>query len=90
MSEPDLEEHASISHLTLWTEIVGTFHSIYFTDAYICLEVGKSLFRFPKESNEAQCIEEILDSKLIDEKIGILRTDDPIRPLRIRIEQAPS
>jgi len=74
-------------HLGAWMEVVGKLCGVSTDDRFTYIKIGDKLLSFPKHSTGAEIIEDELgDGRLIGRKIGVLRTDDPSRPLLIRIE----
>ncbi|MFQ6077114.1 MAG: hypothetical protein ACE5Z5_13455 [Candidatus Bathyarchaeia archaeon] len=77
-------------HLGAWMEVVGTLRGVSTDGHFTYLKIGGKLLSFPRHSTEAEIIsDELGDDRLIGRKIGVLRTDDPSRPLRIRVEGEP-
>lgn len=76
-------------YLGAWMEVVGRLCGVSTDDHFTYLKIGDKLLSFPRHSTEAEIIEnEFSNDRLIGRKIGILRTDNPSRPLLIRIEGA--
>jgi len=71
-------------HLAPWCEVIGTFGGCITNDNFLYIKINGSLFAFPRESDEALNVREKLDENLVGKKVGILRTDEPARPLLIR------
>lgn len=71
-------------HLAPWCEVIGTFGGCITKDNFLYIKINGSLFVFPRESDEALYVREKLDENLVGKKVGILRTDEPARPLLIR------
>ena len=71
--------------LPLWTEIVGVFCRVLSDDSYLYVKIENKLLCFAKESVESNIVQEKLRHDLIGRKIGLLRTDEPMKPLRVRV-----
>jgi hypothetical protein len=70
---------------TLWTEIVGIFHELSSNGSYTYVKIGNNIIFFPKESLESKIVHNRLCRKLIGQKIGLLRCDEPNTPVLIRV-----
>jgi hypothetical protein len=75
---------ASEIRLEAWQEVIGTFRGIAKEDFRTTVLLGNSRVIFYPESAEAKMIEEQLNGRLIGEKIAILRTDIPEKPVIVR------
>ena len=73
-------------NLPLWTEVVGVFNGLSFSDdSGICIKIGDKLLCLPKESIESEAALDKLHQGLIGHNIGLLRTDEPMKPLVVRL-----
>jgi hypothetical protein len=70
-----------------WEEIVGTFRGIVKEEFRLSILIDNSCMVFNDESTEAQIVEEKLNRTKSGEKIAILRTDIPEKPLVIRKDE---
>ena len=75
---------SKLIHLTLWTEVVGTFHGLHSNDTYTYVKIDNKLLIFPRNSLESKIIQRRLLSSLVGLKIGILRCDELMRPILVR------
>ena len=74
-----------ITHLQVWTEVVGTFCGFTSDSVYVYLKIDDILLLFPRESRESQSIVKKLGSKVVGQKVGLLRYDNSIQSLLVRI-----
>ncbi len=72
-------------HLRLWEEIVGTCRSIDRNEYDISVTIDGLKIIFPRDSSEAKMLEKITDYGFLGQKVGILRTDLPRKPLLLRL-----
>lgn len=77
-------KQSKLMHLAVWTEIVGIFRDISSDDSCTYVQINDKVLSFPKETLESKLIHHKLNSRLIGSKIGILRCDEPTRPISIR------
>lgn len=70
--------------LTRWSEVIGTYYGLHSDDCYVYVKVAGKIIAFANASEEASAVKRILQTFLIGEKIGMLRTDDNLRPILIR------
>ena len=70
--------------LNLWSELVGIFQELSIKNNTIHLNISGYVLSFPRESLASQIIQKQLDPCCIGQKIAILRTDLPQKPLSIR------
>jgi hypothetical protein len=66
-----------------WEEAVGIFKGIEYGDYEVSLLLGDCRIVFPADSPEASILKS-LGRRLVSKRIGVLRTDDPQKPLLIR------
>jgi len=66
-----------------WEEAVGIFKDIQYGDYEVSLLLGDYRIIFPAQSPEASILKK-LGKRLISKRIGVLRTDDPQKPLVFR------
>jgi len=66
-----------------WEEAVGIFKGIKCTYYEVSLLLDNCRIVFPAQSPEASILK-TLGKKLVSKRIGVLRTDDPQKPLLIR------
>jgi hypothetical protein len=82
-------EHASSKSqgatLSVWTEVTGTLHELSVNDSYVCIQIGNKILCFPLKSQEAEILLRKTTKELTDRKVGLLRTDDRIKPLLVRL-----
>ena len=71
--------------LRAWDEINGTLNDLFRDDHFVYIRISDKLLSFPDDSVEAKVLHERLDSSLIGKKIGILRTDLHVKPIRVRL-----
>jgi len=72
------------THLTPWTEVVGTLKEIFADDLFIYVKIDGQLLSFASESRESEIIIAKL-KPLMGRKIGILKTDSADNPFCIRL-----
>ena len=72
-------------NLHLWTEVVGVFNGLSSDDSRIYVRIGNKTLCLPKESTEAETALDMLRRCLIGQKIGLLRTDEPMKLLVVRL-----
>jgi len=82
-------EHANSKNqgatLSVWTEVIGPIHELSANDSYVCVKIGNKLLCFPPKSQEAEILLRKLTKELRGRKVGLLRTDDRIKPLLVRL-----
>ena len=66
-----------------WEEAVGIFKGIQYGDYEVSLLLGDYRIIFPAESPEASILKTI-GKKLVSKRIGVLRAEDPEKPLLFR------
>jgi len=66
-----------------WEEAVGIFKGIEYGDYEASLLIDNYRIAFSVQSPEASILK-TLDKKLVSKRIGVLRTDDPQKPLLFR------
>jgi len=66
-----------------WEEAVGIFKGIEHGDCEVFLLLDNYRIVFPAQSPEASILKN-LDKRLVSERVGVLMTDDPQRPLVFR------
>jgi len=71
--------------ISVWTEVIGTVHEFSANDSCVCVQIGNKLLCFPLKSQEAEILLNKLGKELRGHKVGLLRTDDWIRPLLVRL-----
>jgi len=83
-----VSSHAKELQLDAWEEIVGKCNSVSIEGTKIILFLtarGQELrIAFNSESKEAIALRKIRN-KIVGKKIGLLKTDDAIRPIAVRI-----
>jgi hypothetical protein len=72
-------------NLPLWTEVVGVFNGLSSDDSRIYVNIGNKTLCLPKESIESEIELDKLHQGLIGQKIGLLRTDEPMKQLVVRL-----
>jgi len=78
------------THLLSWFEVVGTYNGFLVTEGFLHLKISNKMFTFPKDSVEAQYIQEMLNDTQVGQRIGVLRTDISEKPIRFRLVDSPS
>jgi hypothetical protein len=68
-----------------WTEIIGVFNELCSDDSMIYIEIGNKTLCLPKGSIESEAVSNKLHQSLIGHKIGLLRTDKPMKPVVVRL-----
>ena len=71
--------------LPLWSEVVGVFNGLSSDDSRIYINIGNKKLYIPKESIESETAVDNLHQGLIGHKIGLLHTDEPMKPLVVRL-----
>ncbi len=71
--------------LALWNEIGGVYNGICISEEDLVVTIGKRDVVFPVESAEAETLREVFKDRPLGKKYGLLRTDSPERPIRIRL-----
>jgi len=66
-----------------WEEAVGIFKGIESNEYEVRLRLGDYRIVFPVESSEASTLKNLC-RRLFSKRIGVLRTDDPQKPLVFR------
>ena len=72
-------------HLSVWQEIVGPYLGIQETSFFTYFRIGKKNLEFCAESKEAEILRTELKPEVIDQTVGILRTDNNEQPFVIRL-----
>jgi hypothetical protein len=72
-------------YLLPWCEFVGIYRGLFIKDDRIHLTISDNILSFLKDSVEAKVVQERLNDFLVGRKIAILRTDEPEKPLCIRL-----
>lgn len=75
-------------YLRNWHEIVGTLIDISSDDDCIYVVINEIMLSFVRDSEEASYISQTLNRSIIGRSVGILKTDLPERPLRIRLVES--
>jgi hypothetical protein len=73
------------TNFPLWTEVVGVFCELFSDDSCIYVRISNRLLCFPRESIESDIVRGKLSQELIGRKIGLLRTGERMKPLRMRL-----
>ena len=81
---------AKKSFLNYWYEIVGEFRGISSDNDFIHLKIGERVLSFLKNTVEARYTQERLDTCVVGQRIGILRTDLFETPILIRLVESAS
>ena len=71
--------------LPLWTEIIGIFNGFSSDNAMIYVKIDNKILCLPKDSIESEAALGELNIGLIGHRIGLLRTDEPVKPLAVRL-----
>lgn len=71
--------------LAFWMEVIGVYDGHHVNNDFVSVRIGDKLLSFPRQSIEAEIIQNQLKHELIGRKIALLRTDNPATPLLIRI-----
>ena len=66
-----------------WEEAVGIFRGVQCREFEVSLLLGDYRIVFPAQSPEASILK-TLGKKLVSKGVGVLRTDDPQKPLLFR------
>jgi len=74
----------TLIHLAPWCEVIGTYGGLYEDDDYLYVKVRGEIVQFAKDSRAAEIARNTLKG-LMGRKVGILRTDEPAKPILIRI-----
>ena len=84
-----LEHKRKLSRLRLekWEECVGIFKGIERDEFSVSVIIDESKVVFNWDSAEAKIIDEKFSHEIIGERIAILSTDDPNKPLRVKIDR---
>ena len=80
MSDPSLE----VERIDFWTELVGTYFGNYTKECFTYFKIGKKTLTFRKESKEADKLRLELKPELLDQLVGILRTNSSQKPFIVR------
>jgi len=71
--------------LTPFCEVVGTYGGLYADDDCLHVKIGDKTLVFPKGSKEAKTLREKLVDSILGHVVGVLKTDIPVEPIRLRI-----
>jgi len=66
-----------------WEEAVGIFKDIEYDEYELSLRLGNYVIVFPAQSPEASILK-TLGKRAVSKRIGVLRTDEPQKPLLFR------
>lgn len=69
----------------LWAEAIGVFNGLSSDDSRIYIKIGNKTLCLPIASIESEAALDNLHRGLIGRKIGLLRTDEPMKPLVVRL-----
>ena len=76
---------SKLERLDFWSEIIGTYLGTYFIDCFTYVRIGKKTLVFDSNSKETETLRNQLKNELVNQTVGILRTDYPQAPLVVRL-----
>lgn len=72
-------------HLRLWEEVIGICRAIDRNESVLSITIDGFQLTFRTGSSEALMLEKVSIEGFLGKKVGILRTDSPEEPLRVRL-----
>ena len=81
------EDIKKILHLRDREEIIGVFKGFVEVDYQVHIWFDNSQLIFNLETTEAKILKEKLEGVMVGEKISILKTDIPEKPIVVRIDE---
>jgi len=71
--------------LPSFSEIVGMFNGLVIEGEFTHVKIDDDVLSFQNETQEAAFLKQFLTDNIVGKKIGILRTDNPDKPILIRM-----
>ena len=79
------EASSNLERIDFWTELIGPYLDTYTIDRLTYFKIGKKTLVFESNSKETMILRNQLKNDLVNQIVGILRTDYPEAPLIVRI-----
>lgn len=76
---------SQLERLDFWSEIIGQYLGTNIVDGFIHVRIGKKTLVFDSDSKETSILRGQLKKVLVNQTVGILRTDLSEAPLIVRI-----